>query len=97
MGVGVYTQLHNFKRAFFKFLFLHLKNYIKKYVFTPFAYFVQKENRRMHQISWSCSTGSSEPSDEGTRNQIGYPIAQVLRQLSIIQICHYNLEDEDTP
>lgn len=59
-GGGVYTQLHNFKRAFFKFLFLHLKNYIKKYVITPFAYFVQKENRRMHQISWSCSTGSSE-------------------------------------
>lgn len=51
----------------------------------------------MHQISWSCNTGSFEPSDEGTRNQNWVPIAQVLRQLSIIQICHYNSEDEDAP
>lgn len=29
--------------------------------------------------------------------KIGYPVAQVLRQLSIIQICHYNSEDEDAP
>ncbi|EGW03103.1 hypothetical protein I79_013815 [Cricetulus griseus] len=29
--------------------------------------------------------------------KLGYPIAEVLRQLSIIQIHHYNSEDEDAP
>lgn len=52
----------------------------------------------MHQISWSCNTGSSEPSDETTRNQnwVTYSTSTEIT-VHYPNMTRYNSEDGDAP